>query len=75
MFYIQASKWDDDPQWPRFFLWMKAQAPSRFADFAQDFSNRSHKAVIIVTGVILEHYESLLIGLGNLEHDGETCFF
>lgn len=29
-----------------------------------DFSNRSHKAVIIVTGVILEHYESLLIGLG-----------
>jgi len=54
---------------------MKAQAPSRFADFAQDFSNRSHKAVIIVTGVILEHYESLLIGLGNLEHDGETGFF
>jgi len=29
-----------------------------------DFSNRSHKAVIIVTGVILELYENLLIGLG-----------
>lgn len=31
----------------------------------EDFSNRSHKAVIIVTGVRLEIHENLLIAIGR----------
>ncbi|CAK9080995.1 Protein DD3-3 [Durusdinium trenchii] len=29
-----------------------------------DFSNRSHKAVIVVTGIQLENYENLILGIG-----------
>ena len=43
----------------------KSRDPKHRRSVTEDFSNRSHKAVIVVTGVILENYESLLVGLGT----------